>query len=251
MGIGDEIMAAGQAQALSRRLGEPVLIVDKHGAPRWHEVWAGNPYIAKQAGPRLTNGPGHRPYLESLNSEVAKFTRWRARDEPGSIYLTEPEKRLGQQLREALGEYVVIEPSLSPIANPNKQWGQWQALVDANPRITFVQFQGSTILDRVHVQKTGTFRAACSLLLAAKISILPEGGLHHACAALDRPAIVIFGGHTSPETTGYPGHVNLYPDMPDSPCGRWKPCPHCKEAMRRITVEQVSDCLRNADDNQD
>jgi hypothetical protein len=44
----------------------------------------------------------------------------------------------------------------------------------------------------------------------AALLISPEGGLHHAAAALGVRAVVIFGGFISPATTGYELHTNLF-----------------------------------------
>jgi ADP-heptose:LPS heptosyltransferase len=85
--------------------------------------------------------------------------------------------------------------------------------------------------------KTKSFRQACAVLERARLAILPEGGLHHAAAAFGTAAIVIFGGYISPAQTGYAHHVNLFSG--GTPCGRRKRCPHCAEAMGRISAKKV------------
>ena len=67
--------------------------------------------------------------------------------------------------------------------------------------------------------------------------MLPEGGLHHAAAALGTPTIVIFGGFISPRQTGYPHQVNLFTG--GTPCGMRRRCDHCEQAMRRVAIEEV------------
>jgi hypothetical protein len=62
--------------------------------------------------------------------------------------------------------------------------------------------------------------------------------LHHAAAALGVPAVVIFGGFISPAVTGYAAHANIFTGD-DLGCGNINPCPHCRAAMERISVDQV------------
>jgi len=71
-----------------------------------------------------------------------------------------------------------------------------------------------------------------------------EGGLHHAAAALGRPAVVIFGHFIDPEVTGYHGHKNLRGGAVGM-CGSWSSCPECVRAMEAITPEVVVDAWRN------
>ena len=63
--------------------------------------------------------------------------------------------------------------------------------------------------------------------------------MHHAAAATSCKAVVIFGGHISPEITGYDFHKIIYVDLPNSPCGSKNICQHCKECMRLISIETV------------
>lgn len=244
MGIGDEIMAAGRAMKLAQRLGKPVRIVGTEGLTRWSEVWEGNPYITRdETAPKLVDGPGARPYIRPpFTAEGHRYTDWRARDERGRLYLTESELALGELVAGEVGEFVVIEPHIKPGANPNKLWDRWQYVVDMLPDVRFVQL-GAVHLPRLRdvvSVPTGSFRAACGVLAHARALVAPEGGLHHAAAALGVRAVVIFGGSPSVQATGYDTHVNL---GGDDPCGRWKPCGHCRAKMAAITPELVVSSL--------
>jgi ADP-heptose:LPS heptosyltransferase len=85
---------------------------------------------------------------------------------------------------------------------------------------------------------TEDFRTACAVLARAKAYVGHESGLHHAAAAVGVPGVVIFGGYTPIEVTGYPMHRNLGASMEDA-CGSRQPCDHCAAWMERITPEQV------------
>jgi len=247
-------MAAGEAEALAKRTGSPVLILDAHGHPRHSGVWQGNPYVANESalqkaglpweGPTIVNGPGRRPYYESFTrSAGVKFSKWRARDMPGRLYLDEDEEAYGRSVLGRLGPFTVVEPNLNKMANPNKQWGKWKQLVKHLPGAVVQLSQEGPRLPGVVFCQPPTFRKASAVLKYAKTRILPEGGLHHAAGALRLPAVVIFGGHTSPENTGYAWHENLY--SPDgSPCGKWEPCAHCREAMAGISVDSVLEAVK-------
>jgi len=64
VGLGDEIVAAGQAQRIYEQYGTRVLIVDEQRRPRWHPLWEGNPVIVRpvEVSPvhRVSVLPGYR-----------------------------------------------------------------------------------------------------------------------------------------------------------------------------------------------
>jgi ADP-heptose:LPS heptosyltransferase len=256
MGFGDEIMAAGQAEALSKKLGERVWIVDKSGHARWSDIWANNPYIANASAnsnrrgrvirdlAKVVSGPGKRPYYTHFSrKDGMKFSDWKAKNEPGHMFLTLEELAYGRDIKNKIGPYVVVEPNLNKLSNKNKQWGEdrWKSLVKRLSDYTVIQLsQEGGVLPGVKMCITApSFRLACSILNEASMLILPEGGLHHAAAALNKKAVVIFGGHTPPENLGYDIHVNLYSKIDKSPCGQWEECQHCVECMDMISVDDV------------
>ncbi len=83
------------------------------------------------------------------------------------------------------------------------------------------------------------------MLSHAQAYLGPEGGLHHAAAALRVRAVVIFGSFISPETTGYPFHANCYVADAHAPCGRWGDCAGCRAAMDAISPELVARTLNH------
>lgn len=262
MGYGDEIMAAGEAKRL-QDAGDPrpVAILDRHARPRWHGLWQGNPRIARAWDvahgldvQRIVNGPRCRPYVDYARMERefnaawpgrpydikivdAKFpwryTDWRA--SPGELCCVERLKPRG---------YIVVEPNVKGSFTANKDWGwgRWQALVHRLD-LDWVQLgpPRTRLLEGVTHIETPTFLDACRVLSGARAAVLPEGGLHHAAAALGIPAVVIFGGMMSPANTGYEAHVNLFDVMGGaSPCGMRAPCDHCARAMAAIRPNIVA-----------
>ena len=259
-------MAAGEARRL-QQAGDAraVAVLDRCGRPRWHPLWDDNPRLARPeavarglAVRTITNGPGCRPYVDyaRMGAEFGalfpgrlfttklcdprlpwRYTAWRA--SPGELF---------QVPRREPGNYVVIEPHIKAGASPNKDWGwaRWQALLRRRRDLDWVQLGagGMRIVDGARYVATTDFRAACAVLAGARAAVLPEGGLHHAAAALNVSAVVIFGGMTSPANTGYDGHVNLFEPMGgESPCGQRVTCDHCAQAMAAIAPETVADHL--------
>lgn len=243
MGWGDEIIAAGQARKLHAQNGRKVIIRDRNGAARWSEIWANNPRIAKPgehvANPVwLTNGPGLRPYI-AVKTE--RQWHWRDFDCPvGEIHFHDYERNFAA----GFDRLVVIEPTLKSKASPNKDWGRerWMVLAALLRRegVEPVQLgsKGTQVLPGARLIETPSFRHGCAVLSRARLAILPEGGLHHAAAALGIPAVVIFGGFISPKQTGYASQRNLFTG--GAPCGMRVPCDHCKKAMEAITPEEVA-----------
>lgn len=257
MGMGDEIMAAGQAERLFQQDGIRVAICDKRRQVRWSELWEGNPAIASPSyvamggsHVRITNGVGCRPYIKyPFTSERGmRFTHWRSRDHVGTLYLTDAELKIGRIIRDAVGPFLLLEPDVKPLSTPNKRWGleKFSAVVKALPEVTFIRAHGHECRPFPGVRNihTLTFRDACGILAASDGYVGTEGGFHHAAAALGKPGVVIFGGFISPKTTGYPSHINLTDTGIGSPCGRWKQCEHCTRAMEGISVEDVVGAVR-------
>lgn len=254
MGLGDEILAAGHAQVVyDADPTRKVAICDVYGNVRQHSLWTGNPAIATprhaQAHPvsRVTNGVGARPYLAYPydHERRARFTSWRARDHVGRVYLTKGDTLMARAKAEER-PYVLIEPSLKGEQTRNKQWGftRYAEVVKACPDIRFIRVihaDQRPLPGAENVFGLTLFQVLAMVQHAAAV-LVPEGGLHHAAAAFETKAVVLFGARVPVETLGYPGQVNLGTDP--EPCGMWQPCAHCKAAWNRVTVEEVVAALR-------
>lgn len=250
MGWGDEIIASAQAKRM--HLADPrrrVAIRGKDSRARWHPIWDHNPRLAHPGlvdqgadVQWLYNCSGHRPYIDYSKETKQSYTWVDFKVEPGEIYLTEGEKTLSRVTSGA----IVIEPHIKPAAPINKHWGRtrWLALIEQlKGRYDLVQLgePGVETLPGVRRIMTYSIREACGYLAGARAAILPEGGLHHAAAALGVRAVVIFGGYISPAITGYDTHENLFTG--GKACGRRVPCGHCGEAMAKISPNQAAEAL--------
>lgn len=247
MGIGDEIMVTGRVRAMVAAARRPikVAVLDKRklNVQRWQDIWRGNPHMA-EPGERyddhIFDHGGERPYIIDLIGGI----RWRFRPygpKPGAIYGLETY----QDFADAAKGRVIVNPDLKASASVNKAWPMefWRRLVTEYPEVPWLQIGPPNIPRRLPVPylQTPDFRAATAALRGATASVLQEGGLHHAAAAMDRPAVVLFGGFISPRCTGYDMHRNLFHETKEHPlgCGNRRYCLHCEQAMRNFTPLRV------------
>ena len=260
MGIGDEIMASGEAERVYRNdpLKKKVIICDKQGRARMHEVWKGSPIIEEPNNispekeyTKITNGIGARPYAKApfRNDEGWRWTDWCAEDNRGRIYLSESEKQFGLDLKAAVGNYIVIEPNVKVRSTRNKVYpfDKYAQVVSSIPRL-FVQVgeKETRRLPGIVFKWTPLFRDACSILAQADLYVGSEGALHHAAAALNVPAVVFFGSAISTRNLGYHEHMNIVGPEDHAPCGSYEPCVKCQEFIDSYSEKDMIDTINYA-----
>lgn len=238
MGAGDWLMATAQVKKLHERTGKKVLVVGFNGSIQWHPVFENNPKILREPErgcERLKNCGGFRPYIELKGTKRWVWKKWNI--SPGEIFLSEEEKAFAAPY----AGKIMIEPN-TKVEGSNKAWiyTRWQELVERGGE--FVQVGGPKVLKGVQHVVAPTFRHACAVLAVSKAFVGTEGGLHHAAAALNVPAVVLFSEFISPEITGYTQHRNLRHAGPT--CGSRITCQGCIASMDRITVDEVETNLR-------
>lgn len=276
MGYGDKLMAIGDAWAQYRA--DPkrrrVAIGDGQSidAADRDLTWGLDRFLTNDAA--LAGGEdvswvhsyaGHRPYvdydelrrqagarglvIQKSSKLVARLGHyvWKGdyRPTPAPIRLTPREEALVAEWR-AKGPFVIVEPFIKAKAPPSKQWSTARFVTAAvQLRRDLPVFQiaapGRPPLSGLPQIKPTSFREALAYLKAASLYLGPEGGLHHAAAAVGTRAVVIYGGFISPAVTGYPDlHVNLTGNDAGYACGtRYNLCPHCVTALDSISVAQV------------
>lgn len=245
MGIGDELMAAGEARHLHKKTGRKVIISDRYNRPRWSEIWEGSPYIAHgnvYGADRIVNGSGARPYIAG---KTMRQWVWKPyRPIPAEIFFTPAELKFAAPYR----GMVMIEPNVKAIGHDNKAWiyPRWVELADqlADRGLRLVQCAPGASADIGAVVKqiiTPTFRHAAAVLSVCKAFVGTEGGLMHAAAAVGTPAVILWSEFISPSNTGYPTMANLR--HAGAACGNRFSCPGCRKSMEAITVDEVVKAL--------
>lgn len=237
MGYGDWVMCTAQIKELHEFDGRPIYVIGRGNRPQWSEIFENNPRITRRPirnAQTLINGSGLRPYIASKSAQRWEWKHWRIA--PGEIYLLKSEKDWASRY----SGKILIEPN-TKVADGNKSWiwDRWQKVVDTMGPDAFIQVGGNgagNVLRGVEFIHT-TFRQACAVLSHSRGFVGTEGGLHHAAAALGKPAVVLFSEFIGIDITGYPGHRNIRHAGPA--CGARAFCPSCKESMNAITVSEV------------
>jgi hypothetical protein len=256
MGYGDEIIGSGLARGAAAR-GKKIAFGDGKRI-LWSrqsvEIYLGNPNVAPPGFERESNLewiPYYRGKRFYGSSDGVRWHFVNFQCPPGEIFFSDAEKARMATWRWPAGP-VIVEPTVKPhgaCAGTNKQWpvdrynAVAAALLEEGYWVCRMGPGGDADYPYMRRVPTVSFREALMVMSKAKLYIGPEGGLHHAAAALGVPAVVIFGGFNTPRSTGYPWHVNL--TVGAAPCGMQRVCPHCIEAMKSISVDRVLDAARN------
>jgi len=244
MGYGDEIMALGRAEAIYAILGKPVAIHGVSDNRRKHPVWRNHPAVDFNSPLHIVDGPSARPYILRWSRNPGLITIWNTkyRARAGHIRLTAQEQAEALCLTPEM-PFAIVEPIVRRGSSKNKDWGfeRWKAVVKDFP-IPVYQFDpdGKTkILPKVIAIDSPSFRVSAGIVEHASLVMTVDGGMHHMAASMNTPAVVVLGGFAHPKITGYAYQRNFYVDLPESPCGRYYPCEHCKKAMSMIKPEEV------------
>ena len=134
----------------------------------------------------------------------------------------------------------------------NKNWGEenWKNLINKlkNKYLIIQSVHEKTIRinGTFYSSNKFDFRTACSIMNKCDLFLGNEGAFGHAAAALNKKAVIYFGGWISPKSTGYDIHENIYFNDHDSPCGAvGYICNHCKKARKNITVGYLEGKINN------
>jgi ADP-heptose:LPS heptosyltransferase len=255
MGFGDAIMASALARGLHTQGKLAAFFAPKEDSRviKWtgycDDIFAHNPNIARPGQERQDNliwFPHYKkqfPYCTYDGSQRRWIWKMEFRAQPGEFFFDAQELALPVQK-----PFVVLEPNIAwqRQVNYNKDWGEGKyeklgkMLIDDGH--TVVQFIHGNSRRRIAgaVQiPTPKFHQAAAIMANANLIIAPEGANHHAAAALGIPAVIVWGDWSPPETMGYAGQIKLTGNKATQACGNTFNCPHCRQAMNNISVDEV------------
>jgi hypothetical protein len=241
MGLGDWLMASGDAKEANERTGKKVKIGDGSRMFTDIQIFSNNPRMAFKDDTDVVwvnNYPSSRPYLKGTHKGKLLFND-DYKPRVGEIYFSEQEQEVIDKIQ---GNYIVVEPNVKKIFihTVNKAWHGWDELLKHD--LPWIQLGDNSTDKKTKWVETPTFRDALALLSKAKLFVGTDGGLHHAAAALGIPSVVIWTGFTSPRHLGYDTHRNIHDGS--EPCGTYDSvCQHCLLKSKAITVEQVLDAV--------
>lgn len=251
MGYGDEIMGSGLARGAAAR-GKRIAFGDGRKilwGPWAPEIYHGNPNVAGPGQERLPNlewidhYKGNRKYNKHVNGKWVWNYAFKA--VPGEFFFDEIERGIADSFTPG---FVVIEPNVpwQKAVAPNKDWGESKfqelarrLLLQGCHLVQFKHKNSRRLIAGADIIELHKFRHAIAVMSRAALYIGPEGGMHHAAAAVGIKAVVLFGGFIPPQVTGYSTHINLTGGA--EACGNIGPCRHCQQAMANISVDQVKE----------
>lgn len=265
MGWGDDLMWLGEANKVHQENPDAVIHDGREYSVMWDNVpWVVEPgYKGDKRKILVPRKPGgNRWYIEGWGNGRMYYKPYNPIPAP---YRCKPEERKWAvkqlQLAGVTGPFVLINPDTknTTFAN-NKQWGfkRWNQLckllsekgiqcVRTKPNGPVVDVSGHVkytvppLSDCINIT-TPTIRHMMAILEQSCCAVTSEGGVHHAAAAFNKRAFVIFGGVSSIDSTGYSNRNQTYYtyDHPKTPCGSQHDCDHCKQAMDSIKVDTIA-----------
>ena len=259
MGVGDALMAVGEVKELKKKHPNAKFIIGDGNRSYWNEVFDNNPNIIRGSEKKnyneiiwIQNYEGNRPYINYGDGFAKDKYNWKKyKALKGEFYFTKDEIIIAEKLittiRNNIGKkkIIFIEPHVKKrLGYQNKDWGfhNWQKVVkELSSLYTFLQItyaERKPIKGSINIHGLN-FRTSSAILSMCDLFVGLEGGMMHAAAATNRKAVIIWGGHISPDITGYDYHNNLYSKHPSSPCGSKNICMHCLEELNKISTYKI------------
>ena len=252
MGWGDDIMSTAWARRAKAENPDAAVYIGAEGKRiEWTEVFFHNPNITNpHFKPKETRAvfvphhTGNRPYIQGTTDGRIIYNEHH-RAEKGDIFLIEPELAWARaaivETMGSLDRFVILEPHIKGTFAGNKAW-IWDRWVEVAMRMQAPILQigkdDKPLLPGARFLRTTEIRQAFAVLKYAALVVTTDGALHHAAAALNVPAVVIWGARTNPDILGYPFQRNIWVGEGVG-CGAMAHCRHCREGMRRITADMV------------
>ena len=265
MGLGDDMMWLGEAEAVHKQNKDAVI----HDGREYSPMWKGHEWIVapdydgpkkKILVPRKPNG--NRWYIEGWGPGKIIYKNYVPKPAPYMISTSELNAAVDIMKKSGISPdepFVVVNPDTkNTTLATNKDWGfdKWQELTNLLSehvkvvRIKpdgpvkdvsgHVQYKQKTLANAVNILENDV-RISFAVMAGSKAIVTSEGGVHHFAAAINKPAFVLYGGVIHPDQTGYIGRNQTYYvyDHPETPCGSQIPCNHCQQAMDAIKPQMI------------
>ena len=271
MGYGDDLLITSLASKIKKQYPDRQIIIgnrEKNYASH-SLIYENNPNIADCRN--LDNNKPiqlidyhelNRPYIDYEKSSANKYVWKNFKPVPGEIYFSDNEKMEAKKIiiearnfwnanhNKRFRNIIFLETSSTKIndtqfsfKHQNKDWGiqNWISLINKlkNDYLIIQSKHTQTKnINGIFTPKEMDFRLGCAILAEVDFYVGPEGGFGHVAAALNKKAVLYFGGWISPDVIGYEFHENIYYEDKQSPCGvKLKPCEHCSKAREVITTD--------------
>ncbi len=277
MGLGDDLMITGFVEKEHEKHPHKQIVIGSESENLIFDsiVYLNNPKITHSKD-LISNKPVHFINYSDLNRFYIDYNKcndnnlaWRTdfRLIPGKIYFSQKETKEAKKILNQAYNYwsginntkpngviffesysIKMDNNLYSNKMINKNWGEknWINLINKLRKkyliIQSVHEKSIKIDGTFYANNQFDFRTACALMDQCDMFLGNEGAFGHAAAALNKKAVVYFGGWISPLSTGYDMHENIYYKDDKSPCGAvGYICNHCEMARHKISVSYIED----------
>lgn len=261
MGIGDDLLFLGEAEALYKKTGKKIVPVYGNG---WSPLFKNVEFLSKEKknncitlNARDTDSPSDyhvdyytRKKVKTMFGDQLIFRPYTPK--PFHIRFTDEELAAADKILLDYGitEFCAINPDFKKsFFGNNKNWGfdKYQSLTDrlAN-KLQVVRikpggdYKEKDLINAINISSED-IRISFAILRKAKFGISYDGFFIHAMSGMNIPCVAILGGFSSSNMIHYEGNIEIEYSHPESPCGRTFDCDHCREANKAITVDQVEE----------
>jgi len=249
-GLGDNLLLSALLPYFRGKYPNYKIVVET----KWPELFENNPYPDWVTDKHLKTTKRHfkpkyridKTTTESLYSQFMQSVGVKGICTP-EIYLSESE--LKQNFNKFPFPYIVVCPfGKGKFSANRKEWGfeKFQKIRYLLSDYQFVQIgiPSDKLLDNVHDARQFSIRDSAAVIRNALFFIGLEGGLMHVSRAVDKKAVIIFGGLIKPSISAYGENINIYNPVNCSPCFvSYKKHTNCDsmKCMKEITSELVYD----------
>ena len=146
-------------------------------------------------------------------------------------------------------------PSLQPEIYVNHEDLKKKDLVGVQVRVDTGQWHNRKIWPRLETLSMeqgyealpwcNTIEEVVSTILSYKLVVCIESGISHLCKALGIPAVVIYGGFSSPKWAGYDDQINVVSNMSCAPCYGFLQC-YDYVCINKIEVDKIKEIVDGA-----
>jgi ADP-heptose:LPS heptosyltransferase len=144
--------------------------------------------------------------------------------------------------------WVIVNRRAGPFT-PNKDWPApyWDetvASLNKTGSVIEIGQAGLPSTARLDLRGRTSLNDLISVMAVADVHVGPISGPVHIAAAVDTPAVVIYGGYEDPVCSAYPGNINIVNRPKCSPCWLRSPCPHDLYCLKSINPRTVLAAIR-------
>lgn len=279
MGLGDDLMITSIAKIEKEKFPDRQIIIGnyKKKIAYYSIVYENNPNITNPENidnlkpiHYINYHPENRPYVNRLKSTKNNWSwNYDFRPIPGEIYFSELENSKAKQILDDAKSFwkknnfdnykgiIFLESSSSKlkdqqfsVKHQNKDWSyeNWFNLIKKLSSeyliIQSVHLETKKIPDVYFCDQN--FRISCAVMNKTDLYVGHEGGFGHVAAALNKKAVIYFGGWIDPKVIGYDFHKNIYVNIAGSPCGSMTYlCDHCINCRSKITPDYLYKIIVN------